>query len=431
MIAQGFRGPSTSNMTVNTQCRLSYAHAERDELVGVPVELVAPVVALAIVVAGMQFAVAITDAIRTRLYRTFEDQSLTALEAEFLIPTFDDSQAEQRRRAYSPDLTEVHNRTNALQTGYHNAVARSTGALVVAFLGLVLGTLPADDWQSLNSLVDEKGWAELLLSWVDASAIILVLVLFLYARKVNPSWIAARSGAELLRQAQFLCVIFPDPDLPDTSDGLRSYVGSERDSIEARVGKGDPDTIVARIEAIWSDAKSAIIDRPPVDSRHAADALQVYLRRRVRRQLGWFQDSQARLESIAERRNGLLLTLYASAAALALAKLALALRGEELPGFLVPLLLTVTGLSAALTAYYINQNSRSLIHRYHAQARRIRTWLHDFDAEWPFKDLASMSFDRPTYERMRARILWFEDLMIEELVDWIHISSSDAVELAP
>jgi hypothetical protein len=32
---------------------------------------------------------------------------------------------------------------------------------------------------------------------------------------------------------------------------------------------------------------------------------------------------------------------------------------------------------------------------------------------------------------MRAQILRFEDLMIEELIDWIHITSHDAIELAP
>ena len=32
---------------------------------------------------------------------------------------------------------------------------------------------------------------------------------------------------------------------------------------------------------------------------------------------------------------------------------------------------------------------------------------------------------------MCDRLLEFDDLMIEELVDWIHITSHDVIELAP
>lgn len=32
---------------------------------------------------------------------------------------------------------------------------------------------------------------------------------------------------------------------------------------------------------------------------------------------------------------------------------------------------------------------------------------------------------------MRTQILRFEELMIEELIDWAHITRHDAIELAP
>jgi hypothetical protein len=39
--------------------------------------------------------------------------------------------------------------------------------------------------------------------------------------------------------------------------------------------------------------------------------------------------------------------------------------------------------------------------------------------------------DPAAKENIRSRILNFEDLMIDELVDWIHITGHDAIELAP
>ena len=162
-----------------------------------------------------------------------------------------------------------------------------------------------------------------------------------------------------------------------------------------------------------------------------ADALLIYLRRRVRRQLCWFADLQARLEHIAERRNFILLTLYSISAALAISKLLLFLFSGHSPTYLMAPLFIITGMSAAMTAYYINQNARSLIHRYNTQQRRLTEWLTMFNDRWKFTDLPSLTFDTATQTEVSARILQFEDLMIEELIDWVHITSHDAIELAP
>jgi hypothetical protein len=92
---------------------------------------------------------------------------------------------------------------------------------------------------------------------------------------------------------------------------------------------------------------------------------------------------------------------------------------------------TDAGLSAAMTAYYINQNSRSLIHRYNTQQRFIIAWLRTFNQSWKFGDLPSLTMDTAAKSAMRVQILRFEELMIEELIDWTHITSHDAIELAP
>lgn len=161
------------------------------------------------------------------------------------------------------------------------------------------------------------------------------------------------------------------------------------------------------------------------------DASVVYLRRRVRRQLGWFADSKARLEHIAERRGIILLSLYFVAVTLSVVKLLWFLSTDHSPSYLLQFLLVLTGMAGAMTAYYINQNARSLIHRYNTQQRRIAEWLNDFDKRWSFTDLPSRTMEVSDKAEMRIRVLEFEDLMIEELIDWVHITSHDAIELAP
>lgn len=90
-------------------------------------------------------------------------------------------------------------------------------------------------------------------------------------------------------------------------------------------------------------------------------------------------NSKGRLEYIAERRNKVLLVLYVLMAALAAIKLFLLLYGGNWHHYLLPFLLVVTGMSAAMTAYYINQNARSLIHRYNTHQQFITRWLVAFN----------------------------------------------------
>ena len=54
-----------------------------------------------------------------------------------------------------------------------------------------------------------------------------------------------------------------------------------------------------------------------------------------------------------------------------------------------------------------------------------------FNDRWNFTSRPSLPIDACGKEDMRTQILQFEDLMIEELIDWIHITSHDAIELAP
>lgn len=388
----------------------------------------APLLALIITLIAMQTAVVLTGAIRTRNYRRFENKNKAAIARQFSLPPgIPSSQAEERRRALSPFVTASHQTANAAQTVYHNAVARSVGSLVIAFIGLVLGDIPPQDWPAIGGLAAQHAQIEYLLNWLDCIAMLSVLVLFLYAHKASGRWIAVRSGTELLRQYQIFYLVLPGADA--TADNARSKFDREADIVKTEVQNGSTTDIISRIERFWQSRRTFIENRPLEDADVTPDAVVSYLERRARRQLGWFSNSKARLEHSAERHSGMLLVLYVIAASFALLKLALFLCSGSTSAYLLALLLILTGLSGAMTAYYINQNARSLIHRYNTQQRRIGDWLKAFNKKFP--NLPSLTLDAEDKADIRERILQFEDLMIEELIDWVHITSHDAMELAP
>jgi hypothetical protein len=394
---------------------------------GMSLGILAPFIAFVITIAAMQAAVVLTGAIRERDYSYFEDASKESIARQFPLPAVDASTAEARRKSLSPFLDKSHKHASVAQTKYYNAVVRSAGCLVLAFLSLAFGTLRPEDWPAWL----DWPFLELVLNWIDVIAILFVLILFLYGRRACRPWIAGRAGAELIRQYQFLSLVFPSAISLRPDDDLKTTFDIEVGLIAASVQNGSLTDIATRIERFWSTRRASIESRSLTDADLTADGLVVYLERRARRQLGWFADSKGRLEHIAERRNIVLLSLYYITAGLAVIRHVLFLRGEHSQAYLEPLLLIATGMSAAMTAHYINLNSRSLIHRYSAQQRFITSWLATFNKRWKFVNLPSLNIDNPAKNDMRAQILRFEDLMIEELIDWIHITSHDAIELAP
>jgi hypothetical protein len=101
--------------------------------------------------------------------------------------------------------------------------------------------------------------------------------------------------------------------------------------------------------------------------------------------------------------------------------------GQRLVEYITFGLLAVTMLSTALTTLYLSRNDRSLSHRYATQERRIEEWLRRVLKS----NVAGPGTDCGNDQRMKDEALEFERLMVDELVDWIHISSHDAIELAP
>ena len=133
--------------------------------------------------------------------------------------------------------------------------------------------------------------------------------------------------------------------------------------------------------------------------------------------------------------------LYVSSVVLAICK-TIAVFQSDIPegvlGYLRPItfvpldwistaLLLVLVISAATTSSVISRNERSLLHSYHAQERRIRTWLENF----PGARFISQENDpavSASDDRFARYIIAFEEIMINELLDFIHITLRDVIE---
>jgi hypothetical protein len=372
--------------------------------------------------------------LRGRKFRRFEDQSEKLITQRFPLPPLVLSSAEVRRASFAPFVQTAHEAATAAQTRYYMAVVGSTCCLMLGFVALAFGSL---------HLQDEYPVAALILNWIDVLAISTVVILYYCGRNANSRWIGVRVRVELLRQYQYLNTVFPNVISPAPNAPADTQFAGESVRTEDDVERGPVAEIVTRIEQFWSARRAAIAMHALTEVDCTRDSLVLYLQRRVRRQLGWFTDSKARLESTAAFRDRVLPVLYWTTLALVLLKVMSFLQPEWFDSVLTPLLgrywqsyllsvaLITTGASAAMTAYYINQNTRSLIHRYYSQQRFIERWLKDFNERWNFAGLPAQEFTHEAKDAIRAEILRFEDLMIEEMIDWTHITTHDAIELAP
>ena len=347
-------------------------------------------IAISIMVLTMQITARLISTQRARTFSKYEDQSQSEIARDFPLPDAVPSRVTETLRSLGQLVATAHNEAIYAQNRYFSTVVRSAVCLFLALLALALTASPLRQCHP----------TAVVLAWLDALSISLVLGLFLQGHAANRQWITLRAGAELLRQYQFLTVVFPTATSHPPAHDLTSRFLEETELIKKQVQGDSFKDIALRIERFWSDRESLIANSVLTDADISADALLPYLHRRLRRQLGWFKDSQERLKGAELRRKRWLLMLYWMAAVLAWIKLVETIGADHLPasgdiciGFwagigglfswppagipesltqaLLPTLLMVTGLSAVMTAFYVNQNLRSLLHRYHTQERRI------------------------------------------------------------
>lgn len=314
-------------------------------------------------------------------------------------------------------LREDHEGAITAQNRYQDSVARAAAGLLLAFIALAISlTLPVD-----------KG-TKATLAWIDLFALSVAAFGFASGKARLRTWIHTRTTAELLRHAIFLRLFFTFPGSA-SHGGITHWYQSQRTRIIKEVIVGNSiGSLPNKIETFWLALKHQALDQETGESGINPQLVNQYRQRRAIRQLRWFSDSEARLIRREHRRGSVLFVMYISTVVLAASKVALVLLTG--PSAVVAatslLLLLLTALSAAITAVYLSQNGRSLIHRYASQRRSIQAWLDAFDRE-------VQCLPQPTEDsrRLLAAIIQFEEMMVAELVDWVSITERDSIEVAP
>jgi len=315
-------------------------------------------------------------------------------------------------------------------------------------------------------------------SLVDVICFLLSFFAFLRASYWNRKWMLRRSKNEMLRQWCVLDNIF----LRDgtEADVIREYAEMEQkidseigyepqsgwDTLRRVIGAGSHErdnSLSSSVLAAWKHRRSEFIDNFTRSSITFAQ-YAVYFRKRPMSQADWFRRSYSRISRYGHWRETTLQRIFFVTLVVALIKSWLLLAGPKELAWLKPWttlgILVLIGLSVAISALYFNQNNRSLAHRYSTQVRLIDGWLDNhlsfiknvaasFDlavispaamgedlkvsASPSESELAigrSLEIDAQAKRDLLEQILRFEDLMIEELLDFLSISEQDSLEIS-
>jgi hypothetical protein len=347
-------------------------------------------------------------------------------------------------------LRARHQEANTLQSRYHRHVARC-----VCCFGLALITLGLS-----LTLYRASEIAEIYASAVELTAFCVAFWQWRAAHVMNRLWIIARTRVELLRQWSFLSSVFDEFDNVDP-DGAKREFDLTAAAIDAAIAAATPSSswwrlfprvyteaqsgqaIEAHLASYWHDTRAQYLAKAGTAALTFNDFF-FYIRRRAIRQLAWFRLAQLRVERAASRRDLTMAILFIASIALALGKLMIVFASADRAELHSAInlisfgLLLTTALSAALTALYLSRNDRSLMHRYSAQERRIEEWLRNVQRALPSRKEGAASEARPPAlapgqtllsPALREQVVEFEQLMLDELIDWIHISTHDALEL--
>jgi hypothetical protein len=333
------------------------------------------------------------------------------------------------------DVNVEHDVAVRLQKRYDGLVARCIAVLGIGAIITCVSAIALRDNAGLNDFAAQY----------DVMATLYALACFVAARFANRAFVRQRAFVELLRAWTHLLLIFP----LQGSDSVEAAYWTEKAKLASRIkdrdrkraggeARADPaenraDSRIYRgVERCWMEMQATCRS---LDLRPVLPVVQVgfYIKERPLEQLAYFAKAQDRIHDGQRQREALMFGLYGASVVLASVK-ALVVFGSALPAALakagevaslVPVdwmstgLLGLMAVSAALTNALVSRNERSLLHSYHAQERRIRRW---------FEMIAvTLSKDRPVPSA--HSILAFENVMLEELLDFIHITSRDVIEV--
>ncbi|MBV9991173.1 MAG: hypothetical protein JOZ72_07750 [Alphaproteobacteria bacterium] len=315
-------------------------------------------------------------------------------------------------------LDRYHEDAIAAQNRYQAAAAAVVAATLLGFLSFSFSLTLAEDNECIVQFC----------SVLDVACFGLALYFFFRATRANRTWISARIVNELLRQWCVLDnLLVAPPEEPEVASRFRRFAAEVEAAME-----GGGSLKASEIRRFWETRRAEIEQRilaGPIERARFA----THFLKRPWAQARWFALSRQHLVDQGRWRSVALLLAFSVTVVLSLTKTFMLVsksRSGSIP-LLEFLILTFIGASSALTAIYINQNARSLIHRYKSQSRQIDNWLSNYNAVLMQADLSpGDQLPHAMGKMIAAHVLNFEDLMIEELLDWVAISENDVMELS-
>jgi len=277
---------------------------------------------------------------------------------------------------------------------------------------------------------------------IDMVAIVFVLLYWWRSKVANQRWVSIRIQAELMRQWRKIKRL----ELSD-SERIKSFdsavaaiitdVLQPQSKFKKWLGLGPTsEELEKRIDDYWGDLRTNI--QKAAEKKAPNEWLiraSRYVNDRPKKQLAWFDMRQKQLVGAGKSRGTKMIFLYVISLFFAFGNLIVAhnlITAFGLPSSIISwtdiwltsdvlalCLLATTAISAAMTYWFISRNERSLKHRYKTQKRMIEKSILKME----------LAIKRNDVGELCEQILEFEDLMIDEMVDWVHITSHDVAEL--
>jgi hypothetical protein len=357
--------------------------------------------------------------------------------------------AEEIRKGATNLLKAYHSDAIRAQNKNHSAISSAVASVSLGFLGLSLG-------MTIGAEID---WLVRFCATLDVCCFVLAVVSFWRAIYYNRLWVTTRAQNEFLRQWCTVDNVLMSESSPDVTTRFERFAARVKTEInhpslnspnpgrdflimcirailatKKTSGSTEPDLSQAVI-LFWRSRRAEIMNLLSTEIVDNARLVTHYLKRPLT-QAEWFSESRKRLEGYSSHRAMLLLWAFGITLLLALLKCLLVFHvfphsWLEAKPYVTLAILVLIGISSMLTALYVNQNTRSLTHRYGAQERKIDDWLSKYNfslTKLSREDIRDAPSPLPS--PLVDQILSFEDLMIDELLDWIAISEEDIMELS-
>lgn len=362
---------------------------------------------------------------RSNAYRSQEvrdrEQRLTEA-AAFAVPA-PNAELVGQYRVLQEQLAPLHDRAIAFQESYKNALVRLTTCLGSAFVVLALAL----------TIMHSSSRFMLFSGAFDVAAMILALAYFRSARSENKKWVTQRIQVELLRQRCLLGLALVTSDENATRPQINFFDENRQIIEKAFTSDNHAIDLALLAKSTWDEYKRDLLSAPKRVVLNTA-TVTWYLGARAIRQKSWFKASGERLERQADRKNRQLIAAYFISIVLAFIKtaaLAMEISHWEITYSLLTFaLLVMIGISSSITAIYANKNERSLRHRYAQQERVIKIWIETVEYKAGETASESEAVSMTQHGATLSHLVAFEDIMNEELIDWIRITMHDSVELS-